>query len=188
MIRHRISLHGHQSTRIVSGLIYYQEPDTLSKMPAGLPPLSVPRAGEGKRGKSGHLAYLLRQAAGAVRLRMERAFADLQITTAQFVVMTMLDAYPHGSGADLARLALLTPQTVHGITSNLLRAGLINRAPSTVHGRIQSLALTRAGRKLLAECKARVAFLEQGLTADLTGQEEEMIRKWLVRLTLPDVK
>ncbi len=119
---------------------------------------------------------------------MERAFADLQITTAQFVVMTMLDAYPHASGADLARLALLTPQTVHGITSNLLRAGLISRAPSTVHGRIQSLALTGAGRKLLAECKARVAFLERGLTADLTGQEEEMIRKWLVRLTLPDVE
>ena len=40
---------------------------------------TVPEAGEGKRGEEGYLAYLLRQGAAAVRLRLERALADLGV-------------------------------------------------------------------------------------------------------------
>ncbi|MGL6602901.1 hypothetical protein ACSZN2_15115 [Aeromonas hydrophila] len=43
-------------------------------------PIPLPAPGEGKRGEAGHLGYLLRQAAAAQRLRMERALADLPIT------------------------------------------------------------------------------------------------------------
>ncbi|MGI4954442.1 MAG: MarR family winged helix-turn-helix transcriptional regulator [Janthinobacterium lividum] len=116
---------------------------------------------------------------------MERLLADLGVTTAQFAVLTMLDAYPHASGADVARLALLTPQTVHGITGNLRRAGLVEATPSMNHRRIQTLALTTAGQELLATCKARVAVLEQDLAVGLTDGEKGVIRKWLVRLALP---
>ena len=69
----------------------------------------LPAPGEGKRGEAGHLGYLLRQAA-AQRLRMERALADLPITAPQFALLTMLDAYPGSSNAELARLTLLTPR------------------------------------------------------------------------------
>lgn len=86
------------------------------------------------------------------------------------------------SGADVA---LLTPQTVHGITGNLRRAGLVEAAPSAVHGRIQTLALTAVGQELLATCKARVAALEQDLAAGLMAGEEDVIRRWLVGLALP---
>ena len=71
-----------------------------------------PPPGQGKRGEQGHLAYLLRQAQAATRLAMERALADLGVTPPQFVVLTMLRAYPGLSGADLARVAMLTPQTI----------------------------------------------------------------------------
>ena len=54
------------------------------------------------------------------------------------------------SGADVARLAMLTPQTVHGIIGNLERAELISRSPHPVHGRVQVVVLTKAGRTLLA--------------------------------------
>lgn len=43
---------------------------------------------------------------------MERALADLQETPPQVSVLTMIAAYPGVSSADLARLALLRPQTV----------------------------------------------------------------------------
>ena len=157
----------------------------MGKAPGVPPAPPPPHVGQGKRGQEGHLAYLLRQGAGAVRLRMERLLADLEVTTAQFAVLTMLDAYPHASGADVARLALLTPQTVHGITGNLRRTGLIEAAPSANHGRIQTLALTTAGQELLATCKARVASLEQDLAVGLTDGEEQVIRRWLVHLALP---
>ena len=145
---------------------------------------AIPRAGEGKRGEAGYLGYLLRQAAGAVRLRMERNLADLGITQAQFVVLTMLDAYPGASGAELARLALLTPQTVHGITTNLMRAGLIVGASSPVHGRIQTLGLTASGRELLAQSRVRVHRLEAELATGLSSSDEVIVRRWLVELSV----
>ena len=89
----------------------------------------LPQPGEGKRGEAGYLGYLLRQAAGAYRLRMERALADIGVTPPQFSVLTMLAAYPGHSNADLARIALLTPQTVSVIISNLERMGAVARRP-----------------------------------------------------------
>src|SRR5262249_61661688 len=83
-----------------------------------VPRSRVPAPGEGKRGEAGYLGYLLRQAAGAYRLRMERALADIAVTPPQFSVLTMLAAYPGHSNADLAPGALLTPQTVKGIVGN----------------------------------------------------------------------
>src|SRR5262245_32807277 len=64
---------------------------------AGLPP----PPGQGKRGEQGYLAYLLRQAQAAARLSMERALGKLGVTSPQFVVLTMLRAYPGLSGAEL---------------------------------------------------------------------------------------
>ncbi|WP_427308315.1 MarR family winged helix-turn-helix transcriptional regulator [Cupriavidus sp. H39] len=147
---------------------------------------AVPAPGEGKRGESGHLGYLLRQAGAANRLRMERALADLNVTPPQFVVLTMLGAYAGLSGADLARLALLTPQTVSVIVGNLEKAGHIERAPHPVHGRIQTIALTAQGKALLAQCRERVMANEARLAAGLTAQEEQVIRRWLVSLAVED--
>jgi DNA-binding MarR family transcriptional regulator len=145
-------------------------------------PVKVPDAGEGKRGEAGYLAYLLRQAAGAVRLRLERRLANLGVTPPQFLVLTMLGSYPGASGADVARLALLTPQTVHGIIGNLERAGLIARSAHPVHGRVQVLALTRAGRALLARCKERAVEADAELKVGLSRDEEAVVRRWLVGL------
>jgi DNA-binding MarR family transcriptional regulator len=146
------------------------------------PTSDLPAPGEGKRGEAGYLGYLLRQAAGAYRLRMERALADLEVTPPQFSVMTMLAAYPGHSNADLARLALLTPQTVSVIIANLERAGTVVRRAHEVHGRIQHIDLSPSGEALLAECRARAHAVEQELTGVLSAAQEQTIRRWLVRI------
>ncbi len=130
--------------------------------------VAVPSPGEGKRGEEGHLGYLLRQASGAFRTRLERALADLGVTQPQFAVLTMVAAYPGLSNADLARLSLLTPQTVSVIVANLKRSGALASKPHAVHGRIRHLTLTARGEKILAHCKARVQVLEQELGAALS--------------------
>lgn len=143
---------------------------------------SIPQTGEGKRGESGHIGYLLRQAAGANRLRMERALADLQVTPAQFSVLTMLAAYPGVSNADLARLALLTPQTVSLIVSNLERMAVVSRRPHAVHGRVQHLDINARGRALLSRCRSRARAIDRALVAGMTASEERAVRAWLVRV------
>jgi DNA-binding MarR family transcriptional regulator len=139
----------------------------------------VPAAGEGKRGEQGYLGYLLRQAHAAVRLKMERTLADLGVTSPQFAVLTMLNAYPGLSGADVARLTFLTPQTVGVIIRNLDRDGAIVMTPHPVHGRIQQWTLTPRGATLLKACRERVIELEKRLARGLDAKAEASIRHWL---------
>jgi DNA-binding MarR family transcriptional regulator len=144
----------------------------------------IPAIGEGKRGEKGHIWYLLRQAYAAHRNRTERALADTGVTVPQFSVLTMLAAYPRASGADLARLSLLTPQTVSIIVANLERAGAVSRRPHAQHGRIQVIEITGPGRKLLARCKSAVYATEATLLAGVPSTDERVIRQWLVMVAL----
>jgi len=143
-----------------------------------------PPPGEGKRGERGHLAYLLRQAQGTVRLTIERALAELGVTSPQFVVLTMLKAYPGLSGADLARVALLTPQTVGVIIRNLERDGAIRKTPHPVHGRVLQWTLTRRGATLLEKCRRHVQAVERRLVAGLSKKAQMTVRRWLAGVAL----
>jgi len=147
-------------------------------------PASLPRAGEGKRGEGGYLGYLLRQAANAYRYRVEQALSDLHLTQPQFAVMTMLGAYPGYSSADLARLALLTPQTMSVIVANLMKVGLVDRRAHQVHGRIQKLELTDRGKDILQAAKSRVYGLENEMLHALTKDDEAVIKKWLIKVAV----
>jgi DNA-binding MarR family transcriptional regulator len=143
----------------------------------------VPAPGEGMRGEKGHLPYLLAQANAATRLALERSFAELEVTVPQFSVLTMIDTYPGVSGAELARLTLLTPQTINLIVKNLERDGLIVKTPDDVHGRVIRIETTARGRQLRSKCRARADAFEKLLAKDLSEAEQRTIRRWLVRVT-----
>jgi DNA-binding MarR family transcriptional regulator len=144
---------------------------------AAIPP--IPRPGEGKRGPEGHLGYLVRQASVALRAAMDRVLADFDLTSPQFAVLTMIASYPGISGADLARLTFLTPQTINVIVRNLERAGAIAKTAHAEHGRILQLSATPKGQTLLKRCRARVNELEDQLSGLLGRDEEHAVRRWL---------
>lgn len=160
----------------------YKKADNMRKAPP------IPRPGEGKRGPEGHLGYLMRQANAALRGAMEKTLAGLDVTPPQFTVLTMIAAYPGASGADLARLTFLTPQTVNVIVGNLEKMGAVAKSAHAVHGRILQLTATPKGLALLRRCRLRVNEIE-GRIASLAGREEErVVRRWLsaVAETLAD--
>lgn len=140
---------------------------------------AIPKPGEGKRGEQGHIGYLLRQAGVVHRVRLEAALADLDVTLPQFLVLTMLVAYPGASGAELARLSLLTPQTMSVIVVNLEKSALVSRRPHAVHGRIQHIEVADAGRQLLAKCRLRASAAEAELLGDISATDEKAVRRWL---------
>lgn len=155
------------------------------KISAARPPVPhslPPQPGKGKRGEAGYFGYLLRQAAAASRLTLERALAELGVTPPQFLVLTMLKAYPGLSGADLARVAMLTPQTVGVIIRNLERDGAIRKTPHPVHGRVLQWSLTRRGLTLLEKCRRHALALEQRLAAGLNRRDERTVRRWLASI------
>ncbi|MFZ6861895.1 MarR family winged helix-turn-helix transcriptional regulator [Undibacterium sp. Ji67W] len=144
----------------------------------------IPQAGEGKRGEQGYLGYLLRQATTAYRARMEKALAKLDITPPQFSVLTMIAAYEGVSNADLARLSLLTPQTVSVIVNNLEKSGAITRRAHAIHGRIQQLQITTSGQETLAQCKSCVQQVEKELNMSLSEEDAAIIKRWLVNIAV----
>lgn len=144
------------------------------------PTIDVPVIGEGKRGERGHIGYLLRQAQTAHRQAMERALSAFGVTPPQFSVLTMLVAYPGASGADIARLSMLTPQTVSVIVTNLERMQAIVRTPHVLHGRVLQIEVTPAGNDLLAQCKSSVEAVDQALLVGLSSDERQVVRRWLV--------
>ena len=144
--------------------------------------IRLPPPGQGKRGEQGYLAYLLRQAQAATRLTMERALGALGVTPPQFVVLTMLRAYPGLSGADLARVALLTPQTVGVIIRNLERDGAIRKTPHPVHGRVLQWTLTRRGTALLEKCRRHAHAVDRRLAEGLSPRAELAVRRWLSKI------
>jgi DNA-binding MarR family transcriptional regulator len=147
----------------------------------------IPAPGEGKRGEEGHLGYLVRQAHSAVRQAVDRALEDLGVTHPQFLVMTMVNAYPGASSADIARLTVLTPQTISLIVANLEKAGRLRRVRSRTHGRIQHVELTGEGKALLARCRERTQQIESRLVENLDPEQERAIRRWLVDIATRDL-
>jgi DNA-binding MarR family transcriptional regulator len=139
----------------------------------------APAAGVGKRGASGHIAYLLRQAQGAVRQALDAAFADAGLTSPQFLVLTLLNAYPGASGAELARIAMLTPQTMNLVVRKLERDKLVERNEHETHGRVLRVALTARGQQKLRECKRRANAIEARLLALIDPGAEPQLRQWL---------
>jgi DNA-binding MarR family transcriptional regulator len=147
----------------------------------GLAGVRPPPLGRGKGGER-HLAYLLRQAQAAARLTLERALADLGVTPPQFAVLTMLKVDPGLSGADLARVALLTPQTVGVIIRNLERDGAIRKTAHPAHGRVLQWRLTRRGGTLLGKCRRRAMALERRLLTGLGARTQLAVRRWLSKI------
>lgn len=143
---------------------------------------TIPAPGEGKRGVDGHIGYLLRQAHTAHRIRMEQALSPYGLTLPQFSVLTMLAAYPGASGAALARLSLLTPQTMSVIVANLERVRLVARHAHPGHGRIQTIELTSAGKAILSKCKSAAASAESALLAGFGDRDERVVRRWLAAI------
>ena len=161
-----------------------KRPKSTSAVPTPLNGLHPPPPGQGKRGEQGYFGYLLRQAAGASRLTLERALSELGVTPPQFLVLTMLKAYPGLSGADLARVALLTPQTVGVIIRNLERDGAIRMTPHPVHGRVLQWTPTRRGLALLEKCRKHALALERRLAAGLSVREQATVRRWLAKIAV----
>ena len=153
------------------------------KKSGALPTAIVPPLpGQGKRGEQGYLAHLLRQAQAATRLTMERALSEVAVTPPQFVVLTMLRAYPGLSGAELARVALLTPQTVGVIIRNLERDGAIRKTAHPVHGRVLQWTLTRRGEALLEKCRRHAQAVERRLTDGMSVKGLVTVRRWLSKI------
>jgi DNA-binding MarR family transcriptional regulator len=140
--------------------------------------------GEGFRGPDGRVGYLLRQAQHTLRAAMYQPLTDIGITVAQYSVLSVADAEPGLSGAELARDTMLTPQSVNAIVVLLERSGLLERHPDARDLRLRRIYVSPSGHEVLALARPAVWAVEQRMVASMTAAEQATFRRQLTECAL----
>jgi DNA-binding MarR family transcriptional regulator len=125
---------------------------------------------------------------GATIWRVQRAIeraadawlAPLDLPTPVFRVLRLLHYEPGQSAADLARRLGFAPQSVALAVGQADRAGLVERRPHPVHGRIRQLFLTEPGQDAYRRAVRVVSTFEQALAVDLDEDAAALLWKQLV--------
>jgi DNA-binding MarR family transcriptional regulator len=129
------------------------------------------------------IGYELKRAQHALRLRVDEALKQAGLTTPQYAALSVLEASPGISGAELARRSFVTPQTMNSIVTRLETAGLISRGAHPAHGRVLQAHLTEEGKKLLSGAHRSVRKVEEHMLSDLTAEEKQRLLEALRRCT-----
>ncbi|WP_158238342.1 MarR family winged helix-turn-helix transcriptional regulator [Luteimonas rhizosphaerae] len=107
--------------------------------------------------------------------------AGMELTRPQAWTLMLLAERPGASNAELARLAGVSPQTMHQLLLRLGRDGLVTRKPHPTLGRVLSFEITADG---LARVTRGVALAERvidGALAPLQPDEQEQLIALLER-------
>lgn len=101
----------------------------------------------------------------------------LNITFPRAVALMSLIEQPGLSGAQMAREAMVSPQTMHQILLRLQQDGLIARSADPVHGRVQRTEITAEGRALFKQgYRVATGVIDQVMAGLDTGERSALIR------------
>ena len=132
---------------------------------------------------SPQLGYELRLAELAWRRNLEGPLRELGLTIPQYSTLRALERAPGASSAELARTALVTPQTMNALVLQLEELELLTRTANTANLRVLNAELTPAGRSLLTKATRLVRRLESVAVSDLSETEHQQLLQLLTRCT-----
>ena len=122
------------------------------------------------------LLYLVGRIDRVVRRAMGSVLTAQGLSVNQYATMSVLDRRSGLSNAQLARRALVSPQSMNEVLLTLEQRGLVGRRAHPDHGRILQARLTAKGRALLARCDAEVDRVEAQMVSDLSEDEQAALR------------
>ena len=125
------------------------------------------------------VGYQLKHAQHGLRLAIDAALRPIELTTPQYAVLDALGQAAGLSGAELARRAFVTPQTMNAIVVTLERAGLVARQPHATHGRVLQAYLTPLGERRLRAAGQAVLDIQEDMLAGLGTAERAHLTELL---------
>lgn len=124
----------------------------------------------------GHLARRFQQIAVAL-FHAEVGAAGSDLTPVQFAALTTILAHPGIDQATLAGLIAYDRTTITGVVDRLAQKGFITRAVSGADRRARVLAITDAGRAMLAHVRPAVLEAQKLMLSGLEPAEgSELMR------------
>jgi DNA-binding MarR family transcriptional regulator len=130
-------------------------------------------------GPDANFGYLFRLAHQRFRARLDTALEPFGLSARLYGTLSVFDRHAELSSAELARMAAVSPPSMHATTQQLIEAGLLGRAAHPGHGRIILLRLTTKGRHTLNTATQAVRAIEAQTLARLSSAEQQTVRRWL---------
>ena len=138
----------------------------------------------------GFVGYTIVRLAHAVERRIELALVGEGLTVRQFGALVHLARDPGIGSGQLARLVLVTPQSMGALVQSLERAGFVTRAGAVKAGTRIAIRLTRKGTGVMRRAMAVAERVDAETAADLSTEERrslnDMLHRMLKRAGGPD--
>jgi len=137
------------------------------------------------------LSYLIGRLDRAIRNRLNEVLAPYELSIPQFTTLSVLKRRPGLSNAQLARRALILPQSTIQVIVGLEARGLVQRAPNPAHNRVLQTRLTDEGERLLDQAELDTRELETRLITALDEDDDveriaAVMQRWANVLNQPD--
>jgi DNA-binding MarR family transcriptional regulator len=126
------------------------------------------------------LLYLVGRMDRVVRRHIHDVVKARGLSVNQYTTLSVLNRRSGLSNAQLARRALVSPQSMNEVLLTLERRGLVRRRAHPDHGRILQARLTPKGRRLLDACDAGVHQVEARMLGELSPGEQAALRHGLL--------
>jgi DNA-binding MarR family transcriptional regulator len=126
-------------------------------------------------GHDPRLSYVIGRLDRAVRRELQDRLQPFGLKVPEYTALSVLRSRPGLSNAQLARRALITPQSMSEITVALERKGLVERDPDPAHNRILRAHLTAEGQRVLDDCDERVDDMEREMLSGLSPTERRRL-------------
>jgi DNA-binding MarR family transcriptional regulator len=126
------------------------------------------------------LLYLVGRIDRVVRRAIGTVLKAQGLSVNQYTTLSVLDRRSGLSNAQLARRALVSPQSMNEVLLTLEQRGLVRRHAHPEHGRILQARLTAKGRSLLARCDAEVHRVEARMVSGLGDEDRAALRRALL--------
>lgn len=118
-----------------------------------------------------------------VQRSLQERLRPHELSLPEYSTLSVLHWAPGLSNAELARRALVTPQSMNEVVARLERRGLIERERHPEHGRILMTEVTEEGRRLVLAALASLGEFENELLGGLPDADVEAAKE-LLRLVL----
>ncbi|MFI6477857.1 MarR family winged helix-turn-helix transcriptional regulator [Nonomuraea sp. NPDC050663] len=129
------------------------------------------------------LGGYIKQAEQALIAEKTRVLRPFGLTVPQYAALLSLWLVPGVSGARLARLCLVTPQSMTTVLKTLEGRGLIERTPSPDHAQVLVTRLTPEGEALIERADEAASGVERRLFDAFSEAERAQVRALLERAT-----
>ena len=126
-----------------------------------------------------YVGWTLIQTGHALNRQFEALLGDLGLTPMQFGALVQLSLRPDLGSGQLARLVLVTPQSMGELIHSLERAGWVRREQGVGRGRRVRIRVTAAGHDLLRRATPVADALNVAEVLGLTVAERGLLNSLL---------